>query len=56
MDERDDIWIMNERTKRQYRINLTGYRLRQTAWSPDDRYIALRYPEEMIVYQTDCRR
>ena len=56
IDERDDVWIMNERTKRQYRLDITGFKLLQTAWSSDDRYIAIRYPEEIIVYKTDCRR
>lgn len=55
VDERDDAWIMNETTKRQYLVDLPGRNLLQTAWSPDDRFIALRYAEEIIVYRTDCR-
>lgn len=54
-DERYDVWILNEATKQQYKLEeVPGRGILQTAWSPDDRYIAIRRAEEIMIYKVDC--
>ena len=55
IDERDAVWILDDRTKQQYQLGIEGDGILQSAWSYDAKYLAIRYAEEILVYQVKCK-
>ncbi len=50
-DTRYQTWIIREETKQQYRLPVDGRDVLQTRWSPDSRFLAIRFEDNIEIYQ-----
>ena len=50
-DARYQTWIIREKTKQQYQLPVDGRDVLQTRWSPDSRFIAIRFEDAIEIYE-----
>lgn len=53
-DNRDQVWVVNDVTKEQFRLDIPGDGILQTLWSSDNSYLAVRYDDHILIIRVNC--